>query len=45
MTAVCQGFEAHREPLGERTTASVVLADGVPADGSAGDAAGRAPAP
>ncbi|WP_030339800.1 ATP-binding protein [Streptomyces sp. NRRL S-1022] len=45
VTAVCQGFEVHREPLGERTTASVVLADGVPADGSAGDAAGRAPAP
>ncbi|MFD4528307.1 ATP-binding protein [Streptomyces sp. NPDC058470] len=25
--AVCQGFEVHREPVGKRTTASVMLAD------------------
>ncbi|MFJ4521979.1 ATP-binding protein [Streptomyces sp. NPDC088810] len=36
--AVCQGFEVHREPVGKRTTASVVLADD-----PGGDVAGRAP--
>ncbi|MEW2288086.1 ATP-binding protein [Streptomyces sp. NPDC047841] len=36
--AVCQGFEVHREPVGKRITASVVLADD-----PGGDVAGRAP--
>ncbi|MEU6593951.1 ATP-binding protein [Streptomyces sp. NPDC046881] len=38
--AVCRGFEVHREPVGKRTTASVV-----PADDPGGDVAGRAPVP
>nr|WP_208036438.1 ATP-binding protein [Streptomyces cyanogenus] len=38
--AVCQGFEVRREPVGKRTTVSVVLADD-----PGGDVAGRAPAP
>lgn len=27
--AVCQGFEVHREPVGKRTVASVMLAEDV----------------
>ncbi|MFI1165052.1 ATP-binding protein [Streptomyces sp. NPDC020801] len=38
--AVCQRFEVKREPVGKRTTASVVLADD-----PGGDVAGRAPLP
>lgn len=34
--AVCQSFEAHREPVGKRITATVVLADD-----PSGDVAGR----
>ncbi|MFD7711174.1 ATP-binding protein [Streptomyces sp. NPDC059785] len=36
--AVCQSYEVHREPVGKRTTAAVVLADDL-----AGDTAGRPP--
>ncbi|GGY89838.1 ATP-binding protein [Streptomyces olivaceoviridis] len=36
--AVCQGFEVHREPVGKRITASVMLADD-----PGGDVAGRSP--
>jgi anti-sigma regulatory factor (Ser/Thr protein kinase) len=36
--AVCQSFEVHREPVGKRTTAAVMLADD-----PGGDPAGHAP--
>ncbi|MET7454359.1 ATP-binding protein [Streptomyces sp. NPDC005574] len=36
--AVCQSFEVHREPVGKRTTASVMLADD-----PGGDVAGHEP--
>ncbi|MFF4438055.1 ATP-binding protein [Streptomyces sp. NPDC001621] len=36
--AVCQGFDVHREPVGKRTTVSVMLADD-----PGGDVTGRAP--
>ncbi|MFJ1969566.1 ATP-binding protein [Streptomyces sp. NPDC087903] len=36
--AVCQSFEVHREPVGKRTTASVMLADD-----PGGDVAGHKP--